>query len=281
MLNKSVSTPKPNVYPPLNRCAYCGDQKGPFSREHILPIGLGGGLILPKASCESCRKVTHDVETTCLRKMFLPYRMIAGWVRHKDDLPSHMPLLFSAGKQKAGRRIRVERHPPILVLPHFLEPPGILLGHAPTSQIKMIYQVIGDHKLHDKMQPAIANQTRVSLHFDIGAFMRMLAKIAHAFAVAEIGLDDFDPALPDLIFNRDLSLASYLIGLSTNELPINEHLLHQVAWGGNRWGSQWLAGVRIRLFAAHPTSQAYTVIAGVLSPRAVARYATAQLSPSP
>jgi hypothetical protein len=274
MLTKSLSKEKPRVYGPANFCIYCGRKEDglALTREHIIPIGLGGGLVFLKASCDDCRNITREIETTCLRKMLLPYRLYAGMVRHADDLPKHVPLMFSAGPQRAGIPIPLFDHPTILVMPHFLEPPGLLIGKAPDTRLNLLYQIIGDRQLHDTMQKVIADKTIVSLHFDISAFMKMLAKIAHSFAVAEVGLENFDPMLMDLLFGRNLALASNLIGLSTNPMPIPENLRHQIAWGALPWARQWVVGVRIRLFAAHSTTQAYTVVAGVLNPDAVTRY---------
>ena len=275
MENRSASKRFAHVYPPANLCIYCGarGREISLSREHIIPIGLGGGLILPKASCEKCRRVTSGFETTCLRKMFLPYRQLAGLVRHEKDLPAHIPLIFDPTAREGGRLVPVGEHPRMLVLPQFLEPPGMLIGAAPDTQLKIGYQIIGDRDVDDAMRRVLADKRPISLHFNHVAFMRMLAKVAHAFAVAEIGLGDLDPELPDLIHGRNLGLASYLIGRSDIHLPVPANNLgHQVAWGGIPYGTRVLVGVRIRLFAAHPTAPAYTVIAGVLATGAATRY---------
>jgi hypothetical protein len=43
--------------------------------EHIIPFGLGGREILPKASCKTCAKETGRVEHRILRGMFWPIRL--------------------------------------------------------------------------------------------------------------------------------------------------------------------------------------------------------------
>src|SRR5262245_38540988 len=126
MLLKSASPRKPKIYSAPGRCIYGSgpDHDNVLSREHILPRGLRGGLIFLKASCENCRKITQKIEETCLRRMLLPYRLHAGWVSHKDDLPSRIPLLVNRDLQNPGRLIATHDHPQMLVLPIFLQPPG-------------------------------------------------------------------------------------------------------------------------------------------------------------
>ena len=85
-LNKPISKEKPRVFKPANRCIYCEEGKPPITREHVMPRGLGGGIIYPKASCEECRKVIHEVETYCLRGPFLSHRLELGLVNDLADL---------------------------------------------------------------------------------------------------------------------------------------------------------------------------------------------------
>ena len=45
-------------------------------------------------------------------------------------------------------------------------------------------------------------------------FARMLAKIAHSFAVAEAGQENFEPLLPKIILGTDVSYTGCVIGQS-------------------------------------------------------------------
>jgi hypothetical protein len=58
------------VYQSVGSCIYCGSTQQ-LSKEHALPLGLGGNYILPNASCEKCRKITEAFEHTCLRRKYL------------------------------------------------------------------------------------------------------------------------------------------------------------------------------------------------------------------
>src|SRR3546814_3930149 len=68
-------TSPPITYPPVGQCIYCGSTKEPLGKEHIIPYGLGGNLVLPKASCKGCEAITGGFEQVCLRTMFGPARL--------------------------------------------------------------------------------------------------------------------------------------------------------------------------------------------------------------
>jgi 5-methylcytosine-specific restriction endonuclease McrA len=60
MQNILIKLPNPirlkspsKIYAPKNSCIYCGVSDGKLSDEHIIPLSLGGNMILPKASWNS------------------------------------------------------------------------------------------------------------------------------------------------------------------------------------------------------------------------------------
>jgi hypothetical protein len=103
-------------------------------------------------------------------------------------------------------------------------------------------------------------------NFGMNKFARMLEKIAHSLAAAEIGVEHFDPALAGFILGHAPDLASYLVAAWTER---SGHAppavpLHQVGLGMQQWGRRWLVSVRIKLFANQPTAPTYRVIVGEL-----------------
>ena len=60
-------------------------------------------------------------------------------------------------------------------------------------------------------------------------FSRMLAKIAHSYAIAELGIDAFQPLLLDLILGKT-NTSAYLVGgdVSAPPSPEAEPVLHHV-----------------------------------------------------
>jgi hypothetical protein len=68
-----IVTP-PKRYAPIRHCIYCGAYSKHLSKEHIIPFGLTeDSLILPKASCLSCRDITRK---QCVGTP--PYRIVVG-----------------------------------------------------------------------------------------------------------------------------------------------------------------------------------------------------------
>ena len=76
--NDPVSKIDPAVFPPAGRCIYCPDGQPPFTKEHIVPRGLGGGMIIDQACCAKCQKIINIIETYCMRGPFLSHRLAMG-----------------------------------------------------------------------------------------------------------------------------------------------------------------------------------------------------------
>ena len=79
--HESELRPAAKVYPPVGCCIYCGGDGGKEGRldsEHIIPKGLQGAFILPRASCIPCARKTSAFETTCLQKTYIDYRLLAN-----------------------------------------------------------------------------------------------------------------------------------------------------------------------------------------------------------
>lgn len=126
-------------FPSFSKCIYCG-AGGRLTREHIYPAGLGGGLILPDASCEICQRIIHGVETTCMRKTLLPYRQAIGLVREKKDLPATVPLTLDL-ELSGPKKVALDDHPKVVVLPGLRDLPGILTGTPPASIVQFEYKI--------------------------------------------------------------------------------------------------------------------------------------------
>jgi hypothetical protein len=95
-----------------------------------------------------------------------------------------------------------------------------------------------------------------------------LAKIAHGFAVGEIGLSNLDPRLVDLIHDRAPEAAPYFIGewpSSRTTVPIRSQLLHQIGLGVRSFGQRWAVCVRIKLFAGKIDAPGYLAVAEELA----------------
>jgi len=138
---------------PSGKCIYCGST-GNLAREHIMAHGLGGGLILLKASCFRCEKVTGKIENTCLHEMFLAYRThFALPTYRKKSRPTALPVALRYGTHRVRRYVPIKDHPHVLVLPRLMQP-GIMVGLPPGPAIKPVrYDIFGDvNDIRDKIR---------------------------------------------------------------------------------------------------------------------------------
>lgn len=268
MVRAAVSKRAPRVYPPVGLCIYCGERETPLTREHIVPMGLGGGFVLPKSSCERCRRETHAFETKCLREMFLNYRVRTGLVRHQGDIPAHVPLAVDFEPYKDPRRLPIDDHPPAFAIPQIHSLPGILRDGVPNERITLSYKIFGEQdELRRLKEQNPGFLIGVRLRFDDNAFFRMLAKIAHSFVAGEFGIDSFDPELPNFILGQNPGLVSYLIGEAGHEAPVSSpNITHQLDCVVATSRGRTFVLARIRLFSAIAETPAYDVVAGQIIP---------------
>jgi hypothetical protein len=158
-------------------------------------------------------------------------------------------------------RESIKENGEFLIIPRIFGEPGLICGRPPGNPLVFTYLLYADgQEIDHHVQRLAAGE----ICFDMAAFARMLAKIAHSYVVAELGLDGVDPELPDLILGKYPDLASYVIGASPHYFPARrDRFSHQLSLGLLPHGERWLVCVHIRLFATHNTP-AYLVIGGEL-----------------
>lgn len=99
-----------------------------------------------------------------------------------------------------------------------LSSPGILLGKAPSSRFDKadwVMKTFGDEckafiKPGEGMRIGTMNPY---------ALCKLLAKIAHSFAVSQIGLNSFKPFLPDVILGKNDNHAYFIGGDADPDEP--------------------------------------------------------------
>lgn len=257
-------------YPASDRCIYCGVMTA-LTDEHIVPLGLGGRALLPKASCTVCAGKISSVERTCLRTMFGPLRMYYGLpTRRPKDRPKTLPLKVKLTPDADWSFIEVDREIfPFLILFPFLDIPDELAGVAVAGDRSAKVQTLWtrgasfrdgliehlDKLAADLRVNAIMPEATVSAP----DFFRLLAKVAYAFAVAELGLDAFEPCLIPLIRDGVTSNAmQYVGGMRQEEPPLGRlHELALIQWSGHL---QSTVTVKVRLLAALGTPTYFVVV---------------------
>jgi hypothetical protein len=212
--------------PSPGRCIYCLGTDN-LTDEHVIPFALGANTIIFRdASCRKCAETIQPYEQEVLRKQL-------GVFRAQVDAPSrnkkksrirHADLKF-VEIDDDGRAIRDlgKRNYPIEEVPLTLA-----LWQLPeASKLKPETEAEDDHGkpwaycdmvVAQKLNQSVAAETG-SRHTAVevaevnrGHFLRFLAKTAHAFAVAALGLDAFRPFLKDIILNCSDDFSKYVGG---------------------------------------------------------------------
>jgi len=256
------------IYAAMDHCIYCGSNKT-LNDEHIVPLGLGGRWILPKSSCAECAKRTGAFERTCQRTMYGPLRMYYDLPsRRRRERPAKLPLKVKLTPNADWSFLDVNRDVyPFLVLFPLLEMPDELSGRTTEGErsAKVKHLWVRGASFRDgiiRHMEALAAELKVAAieptaTVSAPEFFRMLAKIAHAFAVAEWGLGSFVPFLTPMICDADTSNSVQYIGGLPNIEPAAVGL-HELSFAS--CDRLEVVAVRIRLLAALETPTYYVAV---------------------
>jgi hypothetical protein len=230
--HRILTSADPRVpFGPVGQCIYCENETDPakLTLEHIIPSGIAGNLEFEKSSCYPCAAVTGRTEQFCLRQMFDTPRAMHGLRKRKHkDASQTAKYRFIEGGVNNGkmdestgveREMEFSKGPPNMIpnlITHYL--PSILLGLPTTVKIPSYFY--GNLDIHS-MQSAHAkegghpgiDEVGVGFKLHAGRLGQMIAKIAHSYAVSQLGLDGFTPFLQGYIREReDQSFDSHHIG---------------------------------------------------------------------
>jgi hypothetical protein len=142
--------------------------------------------------------------------------------------------------------------------------PRILLGNSgPDVNMKVNFVVVtlGDDYLSN-VNKIIPDGGKIYMRIRPVDLGRMLAKIAHSYAVAELGLPSFTPLLNDFILGQKEFDGNYLVGGILQDLPPSDPtILHELKWRWEDTASGRFLLVGVRLFSCLGGPQ-YLVVAG-------------------
>lgn len=259
-------------YRPADVCIYCGSQ-AKLHDEHIIPLALGGRWILPNASCNACGGKTSAFERRYNRTILGPLRMLYGIrSRRKKHRPKLLPLKVKRNLEEDWTTIDVPREkcPFLVLLPIFPMPDELsgytsALGHVDAAAASFWIRGAAGPQGPDAHYAALSKELGVAAiqpigQCDVPTVCQTLAKVAHSYAAAELGVGTFSPFLTSMITDGDFSnRAKFIGGLMYNE-PASKNL-HEVSFDSHTCCRPDIVSVRIRLFAALDTP-AYFVAVG-------------------
>ena len=206
---------------PIGRCVYCGRTDN-LTKEHAIPRGMGGTITLPKGSCPTCAKLTHEIETTCMRETPVRVRVKVGLHRHRNERPNTFPVTFSDwSDNKTLKQVPVADFPMLWAMPIY-EYPGILLNKQPDETSFGILHCHKDDTSFNKLLrlPGVKSITVSAGAVNSLSFYQWIAKIGYCYAVARLGIEAIEKSrLADMIINGS-QYPNYLVG-GLNQLNLS------------------------------------------------------------
>ncbi len=127
---------------------------------------------------------------------------------------------------------------PFTFMTYKFDYPGLISGRDPDAGINIEVLCRMDETEARKFMPGDKDGFRIA-PMNVEAYCRMLSKIAHSYAAAELGARSFKPTLTEFIRGRPLKQAWHWIGSDT-AVPKPEPHLHDIQWlaptiNGTNW----------------------------------------------
>lgn len=174
----------------VGECIYCGVTQG-LSDEHIIPLALGGTVVLPAASCTQCAAITSAIERKVLRGFMYKARVVSNFPsRRKNERPRTLQTkLLNQKGVVLTESLPVNESAALLPLP-ILTRASFICGDPPTRGVK----ITGIETIHfgKNVEAVIRDQNATSMEvtedIQAAAFVQLLAKIAYGYHVATQGL---------------------------------------------------------------------------------------------
>lgn len=248
-------------YKPIGKCIYCGNTEN-LGNEHIIPYGLNGQWILPKASCNKCAKITAEFEKDVLRGLFFEARTSLGLkTRNKEHKSSLLPLIVKKdGKEQVLLLPPNEHFTTVCFLEYPL--PAYIDGRSYEKGVDVrALSLISLREPDGAVKKHEISEVKFKLYLNkVDSFARLIAKIAYGFIVAQFGLDSMEESfLPKIITGEDEQICKY-VGTCTDKIMRAENTIHNIMMNVNEKREIM---VRIKLFSFTDAPE-YLVVVGIL-----------------
>lgn len=236
LLEYDVDASPARRLPSPGKCIYCGVAGVTLTEEHVIPFAIGkNATILEAACCAPCQQVVQPYEQRVLRHQLGVFRaMVEAPTRKKKDRPTMIRLPFveirasgRPGRDLGAREIPIAEGP--LMLNLWRSPPPAILGEDidPTEADGAPWRFIEATKAAPILKKVAEEEGVEAAGIVLPPvnrldYLRSLAKTAHAYVAAELGIDSFEPFLTDIILNRSDELSRFvgdIPGVATIEGP--------------------------------------------------------------
>jgi hypothetical protein len=217
------------IFPPVNKCIYCGDESGPFSDEHVIPYGLNGEMILRKSSCEKCSDITKKIEQKVLRTMLGSTRVHLGLrTRRPKERPQSLSAFVETNGGFERKDVSIQDHPHIMTM-IVLPPPKVLNRSGGEKQGGIRIWVRDIQGNTNQRVSRLGQGAEIRNVIPIHEFGRVIAKIAHAYAASLLGIESFNPLLLDFILGKKENVFDFVGGPDEiTDFKREKKFLHQV-----------------------------------------------------
>jgi hypothetical protein len=240
-------------YAPVGQCIYCGTRDN-LSEEHIVAYAIAGTMVLPEASCGACATITGRVEQKCCRAMFDRFRRFYGLPTRKGKKDrAHVTFthMMHDGRVETTP-IPTADHPLGLIMPIF-DTPRILLG-LPEFYSENIHWKLWRHGPPPEQFKQVAEKfgaRAIAADMDFPSLGRMLAKTAHAYATAVLGINGFTPLLTPVIRGESNNWPHFVGGYHRNDVPAvtSDKEIHVLALQGIEVDGKQYLTCMVRFFS--------------------------------
>lgn len=186
-----------------------------------MPYALGGSLVLRKASCQPCAKITGQLEQKLLRGHWWPYRKKLGLQTRNPTASNQLKrvTIRKANGDEIAAQMPLESFVAAIVFT--LDTPSILQGkvvsgepHAKDAYLKMLGAGPSEAIVEGKRYPlSSTDKVDFPINFDSSDLTRFLAKVAHGYAVSRLGFAAFEELyLPEFILGKTDGILTYVGG---------------------------------------------------------------------
>ena len=239
-------------FAPAGKCIYC-EAGGTLTDEHVIPDGLNGHLVLPAASCDVCQVHINKFETVAMRTS-----LNLGRARLSIRSKKRKSVRTSASGDGSTFHPISTAMPTLVTVAHYNRRADILTGE------------FGDDKAAITLRHLDITGIGPIVSCRPGDFTRLIAKIAHSYAVGVLGIDSFRPFLtPHILSDGDPPIPLFLGILPYS--AIRPGILHAIDLEVREcatfslpglWSLKRLVIVRLQLFASTFDLPVYEVVVG-------------------